>query len=136
MAIAQKKGSHEKGLVSVIMPTYNSGRFVAESIESILNQTYTHLELLITDDGSTDDTPQIIRSYEQKDSRIRYFAMSDNMGAGHARNLSIELARGQYIAFCDSDDTWLPEKLEKQIAFMKKRQCCFCFSSYFICDES
>ena len=95
------------------MPTYNSGRFVAESIESILNQTYTHLELLITDDGSTDDTPQIIRSYEQKDSRIRYFAMSDNMGAGHARNLSIELARGQYIAFCDSDDTWLPEKLEK-----------------------
>ena len=136
MAIAQKKGSQEKGLVSVIMPTYNSGRFVAESIESILNQTYTHLELLITDDGSTDDTPQIIRSYEQKDSRIRYFAMSDNMGAGHARNLSIELARGQYIAFCDSDDTWLPEKLEKQIAFMKKRQCCFCFSSYFICDES
>ncbi len=59
MAIAQKKGSHEKGLVSVIMPTYNSGRFVAESIESILNQTYTHLELLITDDGSTDDTPKL-----------------------------------------------------------------------------
>ncbi len=123
-------------LVSVIMPSYNSSRFIAESIESILRQTYTQLELLITDDGSTDNTVEIIQAYIQKDSRIRLFTQKDNMGAGHARNHSIKEARGRYIAFCDSDDTWLPHKLEKQLAFMKENGYCFCFSSYFVGDES
>lgn len=124
----------KEGLVSVIMPSFNSGRFIAASIASILNQTYYNLELLITDDGSTDNTIEIIKSYMQSDDRVKLFQLSGNMGAGHARNRSIKEANGQFIAFCDSDDTWLPEKLEKQLSFMRKKQCCFCFSSYYVTD--
>ncbi len=132
----QDRGCILENMVSVIMPTYNSGRFIAESIDSILNQTYDNIELLITDDCSTDNTLEIIRAYAQKDPRVKCFSLPSNMGAGHARNRSIEAARGQYIAFCDSDDIWLPDKLEKQIAYMKKNNCCFCFSSYFVCNEA
>lgn len=123
-------------LVSVIMPTYNSSRFVAESIESILHQTYSNIELLITDDGSTDNTTEIINYYAKKDKRVKCFLLSENMGAGHARNYSIQKANGRYIAFCDSDDIWMTDKLEKQIAYMQEKKCSFCFSSYFVCDET
>ena len=130
------KRQNEEDLVSVIMPTYNSSRFVAESIESILHQTYTNIELLITDDGSTDNTPEIIKHYARIDKRVRFFSLSENMGAGYARNKSIQEAKGRYIAFCDSDDSWMPEKLEKQIRFMQQNNLCFCFSSYFVCDDA
>lgn len=126
----------KEGLVSVIMPSFNSGRFIAASIASILNQTYYNLELLITDDGSTDNTIEIIKSYMQSDNRVKLFRLYGNMGAGHARNRSIKEANGRFIAFCDSDDTWLPEKLEKQIAYMMENKYSFCFSSYYVCDES
>lgn len=124
-----------KDLVSIIMPTYNSSRFVAESIESILRQSYSNFELLITDDVSTDNTFEILKSYAQKDNRIKIFRLDCNMGAGYARNKSIQEAKGRYIAFCDSDDTWMPNKLEKQIRFMQKNNYCFCFASYFTCNE-
>lgn len=123
-------------LVSIVMPTYNSGRFVAESIESILRQTYPHIELLITDDASTDDTKEIVCRYAKKDKRIRFFPLPKNMGAGYARNNSIRKAKGRYIAFCDSDDIWMADKLEKQIAYMREKKCSFCFTSYFVCDET
>lgn len=119
------------------MPTYNASRFLAESIECILNQTYTNLELLITDDCSTDPKVRtIVEEYAKKDNRVKPFFFTENKGPGCARNNSIENAQGQYIAFCDSDDRWFPDKLEKQIAFMKEKDCCFTFSSYIECDEN
>lgn len=123
------------GLVSVITPSYNSADFIAETIEAILAQTYTNWELLITDDCSTDMTCEIVDKYASKDARIKLFRLTKNSGAGVARNNSIKEAKGRYIAFCDSDDCWLPEKLEKQLEFMKKMNSSFSCTSYFTCDE-
>ena len=123
-----------KDLVSVIMPSYNASRFIGASIDSVLSQTYRRLELLITDDHSTDpETIELLKAYAEKDKRVRIFLMPENNGPGFARNNSIREARGRYIAFCDSDDRWMPEKLEKQIAFMKKHKYCLTFSSYLVC---
>lgn len=124
-----------KTLVSVIMPTYNTSKWLVQSIESILRQTYTNIELIITDDCSTDNTRQILQQYEAKDPRIKVIYMDENLGAGHARNKCIEQAKGRYIAFCDSDDRWMPTKLEKQIRFMQEKDCCMVYSSYITCDE-
>lgn len=123
------------GLVSIITATYNSSRFVVETIESILAQTYTHWELLITDDGSTDDTLSIVKAYMAKDNRIKLFTLNQNSGAGVARNQSIAQAQGRFIAFCDSDDCWLPEKLEKQLAFMLEKDAALSYTSYYEQDE-
>lgn len=124
-------------LVSVIMPTYNSGRFLAESIESVLAQTYSNFELLITDDCSNDEkTRDIIRHYADMDSRIRVFFFDVNQGPGASRNKCIEMARGRYIAFCDSDDRWVKEKLERQVSFIQEHGYCLVFSSYWQCDEN
>lgn len=124
-------------LVSVIMPTYNAGRFLSASIESILAQTYPHLELLITDDGSTEvSTLQVLKDYSQIDSRVKVEYLQGNNGPGVARNRSIERAQGHYIAFCDSDDRWMPNKLEKQISLMTEKKCAMCNTSYIICNEA
>lgn len=120
--------------VSVIMPSYNTGKIICESIDSILSQTYTNLELLISDDRSSDtETIEILKDYASKDSRVKVFFLEKNGGAGIARNNSIQQATGRYIAFCDSDDRWLPEKLERQLAFMQEKNCCLSFTSYFTC---
>ena len=127
----------ERGLVSVIMPTYNASKYLAESIDSILSQTYTNLELLIIEDCSSDPkTIEIIKKYAAADSRVKPFFFKENKGPGCSRNNSIEHAQGQYIAFCDSDDRWKPYKLEKQIAFMTEKDCCLAYSSYIECDEN
>lgn len=123
----------EDGLVSVIMPTWNSARYVAQSIESVLAQSYSNLELIITDDASTDNTPDILRDYAQRDSRVRIILNETNGGAGRSRNCSIEAARGRYIAFCDSDDRWDPHKLELQLTFMQDKDVALCFSPYYTC---
>lgn len=118
------------------MPSYNASKFIGASIDSILNQTYKKLELLITDDHSSDaETIELLKSYAERDPRVRIFLMPENNGPGFARNNSIKEARGRYIAFCDSDDRWVPDKLTKQIEFMKRRKCCLCFSSYMLCDQ-
>ncbi|MEE0860261.1 MAG: glycosyltransferase family A protein, partial [Paludibacteraceae bacterium] len=104
-------------LVSIIMPAYNSGRFIEQSIRSVLSQTYTEWELLIVDDCSTDDTPSIVASF--KDKRIHFQRNEHNMGAALSRNKAIQAAKGKYIAFLDADDKWLPTKLEKQVGFMQ-----------------
>ncbi len=126
----------EKDLVSVIMPTYNSARFVAESIESIMHQTYQNWELLITDDCSQDGTVAIVEQYAKSDSRVKLFHLPTNGGAGAARNNSIKEAHGRYIAFCDSDDRWASTKLEKQITFMRERNLALSYSSYYVCNEA
>ena len=124
------------GLVSIITPSYNCARFISETIDSIRNQTYQNWELLITDDCSTDDTCKIIENFSGKDGRIKLFKLSENSGAGVARNNSIKEASGKFIAFCDSDDKWKPEKLQVQLDFMHDNNTDVCYSSYLTCDEA
>lgn len=122
------------GLVSIITTLYNSGSFITKTIESVIAQTYSNWEMVITDDCSTDDGPQIVESYAAKDPRIKLFRLDENGGPGVARNHSIANSQGQYIAFLDSDDTWMPDKLEKQLALMKEKGCGVVYASYLICD--
>jgi len=106
--------------VSVIIPTYNRGYLVGRSIESVLNQTYHNFELIIVDDASTDNTKEVIKKYQKVDSRIIYLNHDKNKGGSAARNTGIKAAKGKYFAFQDSDDEWLPEKLEKQMKYFEK----------------
>lgn len=124
------------GLVSIVTPSYNCEKYIGETIDSILAQTYRNWELLITDDCSTDKSREVISSYVDKDSRIRLIKLERNSGAGVARNRSIEMARGRFIAFCDSDDRWFPEKLEKQLMYMDVKGCAMSHTSYMTCDEN
>lgn len=118
----------ELGLVSIIMPSYNTAAYIKESIQSVLNQTYTNWELIIVDDCSTDSTDEVLETI--KDSRIRYFKNDKNSGAAVSRNKALREAKGQWIAFLDSDDLWMPEKLEKQIYFMESNGYAFSYTSY------
>ena len=122
-------------LVSIIMPSYNTGRFIAETVRSVLAQTYTDWELIIVDDCSTDNTDEVIAEY-LGDKRIRYIKNERNSGAAVSRNRALREATGKWIAFLDSDDLWLPEKLEKQIAFMKENGYAFSYTEYSEIDES
>jgi glycosyltransferase involved in cell wall biosynthesis len=110
----------EKPLVSVIMPNYNKERFIAEAIRSIQNQTYGNLELIIVDDVSTDGSLKTIKRAAAGDSRIKIFSQPRNMGAASARNTGLKNSRGDCIGFCDSDDIWLPEKLDIQVRALKR----------------
>ena len=101
------------------MPVFNSERFLAEAIESILTQTFTDFELIIVDDGSTDGSADIIRAYAEHESRIRFVQLAENMGEAGARNACIARASGKYIAGMDSDDISLPERLQKQVDFLQ-----------------
>lgn len=118
----------EKGLVSIIMPSYNTASYIKETIQSVLNQTYQNWELIIVDDCSADNTDEVLGTI--KDPRIRYFKNDKNSGAAVSRNKALREARGQWIAFLDSDDLWMPEKLEKQIHFMEKNDYSFSYTNY------
>lgn len=126
---------NDYGLVSIITPSYNSAQFISETIESIIAQSYTNWELLITDDCSTDNSCEIIEQYANKDNRIKLFKLALNSGAGVARNNSIKESKGRFIAFCDSDDRWKAEKLKVQLSYMVKNNVEICYSSYLTCDE-
>lgn len=117
-------------LVSIIMPAYKTENFIAETIESVLNQTYPHWELLITDDCSPDNLKDVVEKYAAKDERIKYLRAPKNGGPAEARNLSLERAKGRYIAFLDSDDLWRSKKLEKQLNFMKDHNYSFTYTAY------
>lgn len=122
-------------LVSVIMPCYNMASYVSDSIRSVIAQTYLHWELLIVDDASTDKTVDIIESYAQTDSRIRFAIKKQNSGIADTRNQCIQMAQGQFLAFLDADDIWHPEKLEKQLKFMIEKNVGFTYSTYDWIDE-
>ena len=122
--------------VSIITPTYNSERFIAETIVSVQAQTYQDWEMIIVDDCSTDKTAEIVASFQEKDSRIKYFYNSTNKGSALSRNLALQKAKGKWIAFLDSDDLWLPDKLEKQIEFMTKNNYHFSYTNYCEIDEN
>lgn len=118
-------------LVSIVMPSYNTSSYIENSIKSVLSQTYNNWELLIVDDCSKDNTDEIVAQY-LVDGRIRFFKNETNVGAALSRNRAIKEAQGKYIAFLDSDDTWRPEKLEKQIQFMKDNNYAFTFTDFTI----
>ena len=124
-----------KGLVSVIMPTYNCGKFIAETLDSIKAQTYENWEIIIVDDCSTDNTKEIVDTYSMADLRIKYHCLEENSGAAVARTVAMQKAEGEYMAFCDSDDLWLPEKLEKQLLFMNESGYAFSCTAYEQIDE-
>ncbi len=107
-------------LVSIITPTWNCGRFIEETIRSVQAQTYTNWEMIIADDCSTDNTREVIAPYLAQDKRIRYICNDKNSGAAVTRNYALREAKGRWIAFLDSDDLWMPEKLERQIRFMEE----------------
>lgn len=132
----QIKMSINYGLVSIITPSYNCADYIGKTIESIQAQSYQNWELLITDDCSDDNSRKIIEEYIDRDSRIKLFTLPQNSGAGVARNNSIKEAKGRYIAFCDSDDRWFPEKLEKQLKYMNYKDCAMSYSSYMTTDEN
>lgn len=117
------------GLVSIIMPSYNTATYIAESIQSVVTQTYKNWELIIVDDCSKDDTDRVVQEF-LNDDRIRYLKNEKNCGAAVSRNRALREAKGKWIAFLDSDDLWLPEKLEKQIAFMEEHDYHFSYTNY------
>lgn len=121
------------GLVSIIMPSWNTARWIGESIESVINQTYENWELIIVDDCSTDNTDEVVESYNDK--RIQYLKNIENCGAAITRNRAISQANGEWIAFLDSDDLWRPEKLEKMIDFMSSNNYSFAYHNYEKIDE-
>ncbi|TCB80456.1 glycosyltransferase family 2 protein [Acinetobacter sp. ANC 4173] len=122
-------------LVSIITPSYNSAKFIGKTIDSVISQTYKEWEMIIIDDCSIDSSVEAIKAYEAKDKRIKLIQLHENSGAAVARNTGIQLAQGRFIAFLDSDDCWLPEKLERQIEFMLINDYSFTYTSYFKVDE-
>jgi glycosyltransferase involved in cell wall biosynthesis len=115
------------------MPTYNCAKYIEASIRSVLEQTYTDWELLIVDDCSSDHTDQVVSLFH--DERIRFFRNEKNSGAAIARNVALREAKGRWIAFLDSDDLWLPDKLERQIEFMERNGYSFSYTKYSEMDE-
>ena len=107
-------------LVSIIMPSYNCGAYVEETIRSVQAQTYSNWEIVFVDDCSTDDTIKVVSEMQKQDSRIRLFQNEKNSGAAVSRNRALSEACGRWIAFLDSDDLWEPTKLEKQVKFMEE----------------
>jgi len=116
-------------LVSIIMPSFNTGLYIADSIDSVIHQSYQNWELIIVDDCSADNTDQIVSSY-LKDDRVKLYKNEGNYGAAVSRNRALREAKGRWIAFLDSDDLWMPEKLEKQIKFMEDNNYYFSYTNY------
>lgn len=121
-------------LVSIIMPSYNTAKYIEDSVKSVLAQTYANWELLIVDDCSTDNTLEILSKFD--DRRIRVFQNEVNSGAAITRNKALREAKGRWIAFLDSDDLWVCDKLEKMLAFMQKNNYSFAYHDYIKIDEN
>ena len=124
-----------KDLVSIITACYNSENYISETINSVLNQTYQNWELLIVDDCSTDSTRSLIKKFQNTEKRIKLFQLNENSGAAVARNKAIKEAKGAFIAFLDSDDIWLPKKLELQLEFMISNNYNLTHTSYELIDH-
>jgi len=122
----------ERDLVSIIMPSYNTRKYIIDSIRSVQSQTYTKWELIIVDDCSADGTLEMIEEYIEKtnEKRIRLLSNEKNSGAAISRNYALREAQGRWIAFLDSDDLWAPEKLEKQLNYMKEKKYNFTYTDY------
>jgi teichuronic acid biosynthesis glycosyltransferase TuaG len=128
----------EQALVSIIVPVYNVEKYICETIECVRKQTYDNWELLLVEDCSKDNTVAVILEYLDKvqDSRVRLIRQEKNNGAARSRNRGLREADGRYIAYLDADDLWVPEKLEKELAFMEEKQAAFAFTGYEFADEN
>ena len=123
-------------LVSIITPAYNAEKYIKDTIESVIAQTYTNWEIIIVDDASKDNTVNIIKNYQLKDRRIKLISLEKNQGVANARNTAIKNAKGQYVAFLDADDVWEKEKLVVQIKFMQDNNVTFSYHAYKLFDLS
>lgn len=123
------------GLVSIIIPVYNSSRYIEKTILSVENQTYKNIEVVIVDDCSKDASAEIIFGLKKHFDNIIYYKLDKNSGAAVARNKAIEMAKGQFIAFLDSDDIWYPDKLMKQIECLRNNKAAFCYTAIEMIDE-
>ena len=123
-------------LVSIIIPVYNAERFIDDTINSVLNQTYTNWELILVNDCSTDKSREIIEKHVKQDKRIKLINNEVNSRAAISRNNGIKIANGRYLCYLDADDLWDKEKLEKQIKFMKEKNCAFSFTGYEFADKN
>ena len=123
-------------MVSIVMPCYNAQAFVGEAIASVVNQTWRNWELIIINDGSQDQSVQIIQEWSEEDSRIIPLINDQNLGVSKTRNRGISLAKGQWIAFLDSDDVWKEDKLEKQILLAREKRASFIFTSCNIINQN
>lgn len=128
----------EQELVSIIVPAYNVEKYIVETMESVRLQTYPHWELLVVEDGSSDNTVAVIEDYirSKGEQRIRLIRQPENMGAAKARNRGVKEAVGRYIAYLDADDLWKAEKLERELAFIKQKDAAFAFTGYEFADEN
>ncbi len=122
--------------VSIVVPVFNAQKCIADTIMSVLAQTYEEFELLLVDDASTDNSREIIEEYAGRDPRVKLLGNTEKKSAAGARNTGIKAAAGRYIAFIDADDLWLVDKLEKQVRFMKERGVAFSFTGYEFADET
>ena len=116
--------------ITVIIPMHNSSKHILECLESVIKQTYKNLEIIVVDDASKDNSLELVKNIKVKDNRIKVIELKENVGAGIARNKGIEAATGDYIAFLDSDDYWLLDKLEKQVKFMEENNYTFIYGGY------
>ena len=121
--------------VSIITPSWNSENYIVDTIKSVQNQIYKNWEMIIVDDCSTDHTVDIIEAIAKEDPRIKLIKQPVNGGAAKARNISLNEATGRFIAYLDADDIWKPDKLEKQVSFMKSKPCSFSCTSYEVVDD-
>ena len=131
----ENKQEYIDDLVSIITPAYNAAKYITETIESVLAQTYPKWEMLIVNDCSKDNTAEIVQRYAAKDNRIKLINLKQNSGAAVARNTAIQNAKGRYIAFLDSDDLWKKEKLQKQLRFMQQNDYAFTFHNFIMFND-
>jgi teichuronic acid biosynthesis glycosyltransferase TuaG len=124
-----------KGMVSVIMPVYNAKKYINTSLASVFAQTYENLEIVLVDDCSTDGSGDIIAKLSKDHPEIVYSVQEENMGAGHARNKALSLARGQYVAFLDSDDEWMPDKIRRQVNLMREKKAPLSYTAIEMIDK-
>lgn len=130
----RKADDYIKGLVSVITPVFNCEKYIERTLNSVFSQTYKSIEIVLVDDQSKDNSAKIIKQYQINHPEIVYYLQPENKGAGYARNKALELAKGQFVAFLDSDDLWTPDKIEKQINLMKQKGASFCFTAIEMID--
>ncbi len=125
---------YAENTVSVIIPVYNVEEYIDRTLKSIFTQTYKDLEIVMVDDCSTDRSAEIIAKYQEEHPEIVYHLQEKNKGAGYARNKALELAKGRYVAFLDSDDEWMPDKIEQQLELMKEKKTPFCYTAIEMID--